>query len=207
MLSVTGSFIGAHPQYNDSLMYMSRSFQNGAFNANSTFGKNNNSATAGDHIATIKSRALFRTTYAINCDKIVKCPKKCIKDCNKIYSSKKVCCDETCKKKSGQPSDKNNSNSYDFLMSIRHGYMLDKNEIDNVPPFNQMDLVSGLYSTVDLLDVPTVCSIVDELNDKIGVNTYCVPFYQYYRVDPDGELFGNTPCSINNYLNFVVLQE
>lgn len=27
--------------------------------------------------------------------------------------------------------------------------------------------------------------------------------YTYYTVDPDGELFGNTPCGYNNYLNYL----
>ena len=189
------------------LMYMSRSFQNGAFNANSVFGKTNRSSTASDHVANIKSRALFRTSYANNCEKPIRCSnntcnEQCSCSCNKPREY-----DDIVKKNDDQPSNKTNSISYEYLLNLRRGYVLDKNEIDNAPPFNQSDLVSGLYSTVNLCNVATVCSGVDECNDKIGVNPKCVPLYQFYRVDPDGELFGNTPCSINNYLNFVVLEE
>ena len=187
-------------------MYMSRSFQNGAFNANSVFGKTDKSMTSGDHIINLKSRALFRTSYANKCEKVVRCSNTSW--CNEEVTSCLPQCEENiCKKKDVLPSNKNDSNSYGYLMNLRRGYNLDKNEIDNTPPFNQMDLVSGLYTAVNLCNVPTVCAGVDTCVDNVGVNPNCVPIYQYYRIDPDGELFGNTPCGINNYLNYVVLEK
>jgi hypothetical protein len=98
--------------------------------------------------------------------------------------------------------------SYENLLNIRRGYVLDKNEINEVPPFNQMNLVSGLYSVIDLNNVTTVCAGTAECVGVTGMNNINLPpLHQYYRIDPEGELFGNAPCSINNYLNFVVLDE
>lgn len=40
---------------------------------------------------------------------------------------------------------------------------------------------------------PTFISIVTPTSPK--------PFYQLYRIDPKGELFGNTPCGLYNFKN------
>ena len=186
---------------------MSRSFQNGAFSANSTFGKTDRSSTSGDHIINLKSRALFRTSYANKCEKVVRCSNK--NDCTEeINPNCRFHCEEDiCMKKEVVPSNKTDSNSYSYLMNLRRGYNLDKNEIDNAPPFNQMDLVSGLYTALDLCNVTTLCAGVDVCVDNVGINPNCTPLYQYYRIDADGQLFGNTPCGINNYLNYVVLDK
>ena len=36
-------------------------------------------------------------------------------------------------------------------------------------------------------------------------NSNVVPFYQQYRIDPKGELFGNTQCGVNNFTNYMEL--
>ena len=171
---------------------MSRSFQNGAFTANSTFGNVQKLYTASEHIANIKSQTIFRSVYKINCvdDPATYCKLNMLR-----------------KKNTDCLSDKNSSNGYEYLTNIARGHALDKNEINNVPSFNHMDLVSGLYSAVDLNNVVTICGGTSECVVTTVVNVSHKPLYLYYRVDPDGELFGNTPCSINNYLNYVVLEE
>jgi hypothetical protein len=171
-------------------MYMSRSFQNGAFDAKGVFGTARESSTAGSYIENVKSRTLFRSVYDVNCPNVA-----C--DLNLLN-----------KKKDDVVSDKNDSNSYSYLLNVRRGYNLDKEEINDMPAYNQMDLVSGLYSSIDLANVPTICKGVDVCVGVTGMNNNnCPPLYQYYRIDPDGELFGNAPCNINNFLNFVVLNE
>ena len=174
---------------------MSRSFQNGAFSGNRVFGGKQEPLNSGDHIINVKSRALFRSTYEVSCDDNVPCSLKMLQE-----------------KKSESSCDAYGSygsyGSYENLLNIRRGYILDKNELNGVPPFNQMDLVSGLYSVLDLSEVITVCAGTAECAGVTGMNNVnCPPLYQYYRIDPEGELFGNAPCSINNYLNFVVLDE
>lgn len=186
---------------------MSRSFQNGSFTANSVFGKTDRSSTAGDHILNLKSRAIFRTTYANKCEKKIRCSNKPCYQEEQQNGCRSQCEEDICKKKDDTPSNKTGSNSYSYLLNMKRGYALDRDEIDNIPPFNQMDLVSGLYTTLNLCNVTTICSGVDVCVDNIGVNPNCAPLYQYYRIDADGELFGNTPCGINNYLNYVELEK
>jgi hypothetical protein len=176
-------------KYFSNIYRMSRSFQNGPFGCNSVFGKKRESLNAGAHIINVKSRALFRSEYKASCDGNMPCSLKMLQE----KKSESSC---------------NGYGSYENLLNIRRGYVLDKNEINEVPPFNQMDLVSGLYGALDLNNVTTVCAGTAECAGVTGMNDVnCPPLYQYYRIDPEGELFGNTPCSINNYLNFVVLDE
>lgn len=171
-------------------MYMSRSFQNGSFTATRTFGGARIPSTSGSHTEDVKSRTLFRSTYDMDCANIA--------------------CDLSLMHKKKDNFVGSNGYGYEYLLNCRRGYNLDKDDVNKVPAYNQMDLVSGLYSTLDLNNVTTVCAGVDADTcvETIGMNdNNCPPLYQYYRIDPDGELFGNTPCTINNYLNYVVLEK
>ena len=56
-----------------------------------------------------------------------------------------------------------------------------------------------------------VCSLSNNQKsiDNIGCQktnitiSNIVPFYQQYRIDPIGELFGNTQCGVNNFTNYM----
>ncbi len=67
------------------------------------------------------------------------------------------------------------------------------------------DLVAGLYKKENLLGIPTVCGpaiptpSMTSCVSPVLINLNVKPFYGYYKVDPVGALFGNTPCGTNNY--------
>lgn len=170
---------------------MSRSFQNGSFGAKGVFGNARRDSTSSSHIEDVKSRTIFRSVYEVNCENVA-CDLKL-----------------TYKKKSDMNRDRD-SNSYEYLLNVKRGFKLDKEEINDTPAFNEMDLVSGLYSSLDLNNITTVCAGID-VDTCVGVtgmnNNNCPPLYQYYRIDADGLLFGNAPCNINNYLNYIVLDK
>ena len=57
---------------------------------------------------------------------------------------------------------------------------------------------------MDLNDLSGNTPVISTLsgNFPVTINTE-TPFLQY-NVDPSGNLFGNTVCGINNFLNYVV---
>lgn len=104
---------------------------------------------------------------------------------------------------------KNPVSHYNRLIQLKH--------LDNICglPFNKSDLVTNLYSKINLQDV----CVIGKGNTGINIydcetgNTGCnmasdydhnIPFYQQYTIDPCGKLFGNTLCGINNFTNYVV---
>jgi hypothetical protein len=59
---------------------------------------------------------------------------------------------------------------------------------------NTTNLNINLITKLNLTDVNVLQPVDMSLN--------ATP-YTYYTIDPSGELFGNTPCGYNNYLNFL----
>jgi hypothetical protein len=71
-------------------------------------------------------------------------------------------------------------------------------------PFNKNNLNINLVTKLDLSDV---CVIEDASGNVCPTNIVYnkIPdFYNYYIIDPSGNLFGNTQCGINNFLNYLV---
>ena len=46
--------------------------------------------------------------------------------------------------------------------------------------------------------------VIDVDNDRDNLEFY---IYNYYIIDPSGNLFGNTQCGINNFLNYLVYSQ
>ena len=190
---------------------MSRSFQSGAFSANRTFIGTDKSATAGDHTANLKSKTLYRSLYTNHCTEQVVCSNNCQTDyelCSLGMSSSNSGLRHEKKQVFKTGGVKSGANSYGYLLNVKRGYTIDKNVIDNVPPFSKTDIVNGLYSAINLTGVLTISKGVNVLcGNVLGVSeSPCEPLYQNYRVDPDGDLFGATPCGINHYVSYVSLE-
>ena len=68
--------------------------------------------------------------------------------------------------------------------------------------FNKANLYVNLITKLNLQDVPV---ILDVSNNEIPstITTTSIPFLDY-KIDPDGLLFGNTICGLNNYVSFMV---
>lgn len=115
------------------------------------------------------------------------------------------------------PSQKKNS---PFVTRSQGNYLLMSRaiEVDNsidslLGDLNTFDLASGLYTTEELIEVNTVteafyadasCNLVVTPTVQL---TPGKPFYYKYRIDPCGELFGNTACGYNNFTRFRVVNK
>jgi hypothetical protein len=93
-----------------------------------------------------------------------------------------------------------------------------------IPAFNKDNMVSGLYTTENLgsrLGAGGYVNVVADASynsdascpafsattikkNTIYPDTSTKPFYQVYKIDPCGLLFGNTPCGYDNYEIFRV---
>lgn len=73
-----------------------------------------------------------------------------------------------------------------------------------VLPFNKSNLQVNLITELDLSGI-----IILELNTDPGVpskiDTILRPIYSYYTIDPNNRLSGNTPCAIQKYVNYMIL--
>ena len=66
---------------------------------------------------------------------------------------------------------------------------------------NKANLNVNLIKKLDLKNVPVISD-----NNNVSpttINTTNVP-YLNYNIDPSGNLFGNTICGVNNYINYMV---
>jgi len=78
-------------------------------------------------------------------------------------------------------------------------YLLNK-EIRN--KFNRANLLYNLYSKENLNQVTTVASNPKDIKVN-NINPTLKPFYQYYTIDPKGQLFGNSQCGELNYTKYM----
>ena len=74
---------------------------------------------------------------------------------------------------------------------------------------NKANLNSNLITQLNLFNVPVIqnketgdipTTITPALNST--ASTYTPPYLKY-NIDPSGNLFGNTVCGINNYINYI----
>lgn len=73
--------------------------------------------------------------------------------------------------------------------------------------FNRNQLYSNLYTKLDLSEISPTVPVISDLSGNVfpvTIDTTVEPFLKYV-IDPEGVLFGNTPCGIDNYRRFVVL--
>ena len=109
----------------------------------------------------------------------------------------------------------NKASSYNQLNLYNQGRYLKGLEVGAIWPFDKADLIFGLYSKMELKNVCTVidgppCDKIDSCDGCSAVTTIdasplvTVPFYSTNTVDPVGELFGNSSCGTNNFVNYMV---
>jgi len=69
--------------------------------------------------------------------------------------------------------------------------------------YNLFNLNSGLYTNLDLKNINVLETTTNPTKTPTSINpSFTSPFYENYTIDPNGSLFGNTECGINNYTNF-----
>lgn len=95
-----------------------------------------------------------------------------------------------------------NINSQSNLLLLRQANSLVLYPCDN---FNKTQLYSNLYTKLDLYDLSGNTPLISDLSGNkfpVLIDTNVSPFLKY-NIDPSGNLFGNSPCGIDNYLNYV----
>jgi hypothetical protein len=95
-------------------------------------------------------------------------------------------------------------NYYNSLYKLNNSNYIDK----KLPTltFNKSNLNVNLITKLDLKNVNVISNnITGKSPTPISLNPFdVIPYYSKYKIDPDGLLFGNTICGINNYEDFMV---
>jgi hypothetical protein len=68
---------------------------------------------------------------------------------------------------------------------------------------NQSNLIYNLYSVENLANINTVSTNSNTSIETSSVNPTNQPFYKYYTIDPNGQLFGRSQCGELNYFNYM----
>jgi hypothetical protein len=77
--------------------------------------------------------------------------------------------------------------------------------IDRSMPFNKNNLNINLVTKLDLTNVCVIEDASGNVCANDGIIYSEIPnFYNRYIIDPSGQLFGNTQCGVNNFLNYLV---
>ncbi len=92
------------------------------------------------------------------------------------------------------------ASSYDQKNLFNNGQYLDSIEGDPLTRNYKYGLITTLHTAMDLSGVKVVTDLSD--NEVTCVDISLIPFYENYSIDYDSKLFGNTPCSLNNYVTF-----
>lgn len=72
--------------------------------------------------------------------------------------------------------------------------------------FNKNQLYSNLYTKLDLSDLSENTPIISDLSGNtfpVIIDVNSEPYLKY-NIDPSGVLFGTNPCTLDNYLDYVV---
>jgi len=106
----------------------------------------------------------------------------------------------------------NNIYNYNNLYLVNN-YILSKNIVN----FNKTNLAINLITKEDLENVCVVSAGFPEVPNEYGFYGDCslstidltstIPYYISNTIDPRGLLFGNSPCNINDYTNYFVLNK
>ena len=172
---------------------MARSFSNPTFynSGKPTFGNAFESDNAGDYLRNKKAKLLYRHNFnGLNFGGRLGSQNNYL-----LHQRSKVIRNETCE------------------------------TCPNVTSLNSSELVSGLYTTEKLgsSDLGTLNYNVNVVTDASYNESSCnifqpttidkskitstTPFYWYYKIDPCGSLFGNTPCGYENYQDYRVISK
>jgi len=71
-------------------------------------------------------------------------------------------------------------------------------------PFDKTSLQVNLITELDMSGAILVSDVTDPAVPS-GMYPTDIPYYDFYYFDPYGQLFGKTQCSINKYVNYMVI--
>ena len=79
-----------------------------------------------------------------------------------------------------------------------------------VLPFNKSNLQVNLITELDLsgiviLELSSNLALVPPVITPSKLDPELKPIYSYYTIDPENKLTGDTPCAIQKYVNYMIL--
>lgn len=91
----------------------------------------------------------------------------------------------------------------------QNNYLLLKqaNKLKFYPDINKLNysqLYANLYTKLDLSGVPVLYRVSTGTTTPVIIDPNDFTVYKTYKIDPKGFLFGNTPCGLYNFENYVV---
>lgn len=92
--------------------------------------------------------------------------------------------------------------SYAQLNALRNAARYTYNGKMDTLQSHKNALVSGLNTKLDLIDVSTISNLRTNESPTF-ISRTAIP-YLNYNIDPNGSLFGNSPCGLSNYTNYKV---
>jgi hypothetical protein len=96
----------------------------------------------------------------------------------------------------------NSESSYIFMKKLT--YTIKCVNTCNELPFNKTNLEVNLI-TKENLDGITVIESKTDPGVPSTIDPTKLPVYSYYNIDPQNKLYGITPCGVNNFINYMVL--
>jgi hypothetical protein len=119
--------------------------------------------------------------------------------CHQNKKAKNICSPNICHQNK-------NVNSESNLLMLKKANTLKFNSF--ISKFNKSNLYINLYTKLDLKDVCTISNLSNNFPISITRDVPAInpvePTFSNYVIDPSGNLFGNTPCGINNFVNYMV---
>jgi len=95
----------------------------------------------------------------------------------------------------------NNQTASDYTYNKKSNVLFCKKKVNDI---NKSNLYINLITNLNLLDVPVIQNYTNNNIPTTINNTPNLIPYINYNIDPCGNLFGNTICGANNYLDYLV---
>lgn len=95
-------------------------------------------------------------------------------------------------------------NSQSDLINIRKITRQNCADGCDILPFNKSSLEVNLITTMYIPDVVVLAkNATPDVNSKLDPTL--TPLYSYYKIDPGNKLTGDTPCGVQKYINYMIL--
>lgn len=95
----------------------------------------------------------------------------------------------------------NASTSYNERNLYNNGKILNDQGENTLNPNHKYDLINNLFSTLNLDGTYVVTDVSN--NEPTCIDISLIPFYESYNIDPDDSLFGDSSCSVNNFVHYM----
>jgi len=90
--------------------------------------------------------------------------------------------------------------NYAELNALNASYRVKYRRNQNTIQSQKNNLIYSLYTELDLKNVDVISNSTTNVTPT-SITTSSIPYLEY-NIDPSGNLFGNTTCGLNNFINY-----